>query len=82
MTENLIPHERIRDSILLVRGQKIILDRDLSGMYGLETRVLNQAVKRNRDRFPEDFMFEHTSDEIGSISQYSRIQSTESQRGI
>ena len=70
MTENLIPHERIRDSILLVRGQKIMLDRDLAALYGLETRVLNQAVKRNRDRFPEDFMFELTREEIRNISQF------------
>ena len=48
----------IQDKILDMRGQKVILDRDLAAMYGVETRVLNQAVKRNIDRFPNDFMFQ------------------------
>ena len=55
--------------ILTVRGQKIILDADLAELYGVETRVLNQAVKRNQDRFPDDFLFELTRDEILRISQ-------------
>ena len=49
--------ERIESSILLVRGRKVLLDADLAALYGVETRVLNQAVKRNRERFPADFMF-------------------------
>ena len=64
-----IPAERIEKAILLVRGQKVMLDRDLAVLYGVETRALNQAVKRNRDRFPDDFMFELTRDEIRNISQ-------------
>ena len=56
-TASLIPVERIEQSILLIRGQKVMLDRDLAQLYGVETRVLNQAVRRNIDRFPEDFMF-------------------------
>ncbi len=55
-----IPIERITRAILLIRGQKVILDRDLAALYGVETRILNQAVKRNSARFPEDFMFQLT----------------------
>lgn len=55
--------------ILLIRGQKIILDRDLAELYEVETRVLNQAVRRNIKRFPEDFMFQLTREEIMRISQ-------------
>ncbi|HET7732357.1 MAG TPA: ORF6N domain-containing protein [Paludibacter sp.] len=48
----------IQNKIYVIRGQKVMLDRDLAEMYGVETRVLNQAVKRNTERFPEDFMFQ------------------------
>ncbi len=58
MKTDLVPMERIRQAILSVRGLKVMLDRDLAMLYGVETRALNQAVKRNRDRFPDDFMFE------------------------
>ena len=71
-----IPAERIEKAILLVRGQKVMLDRDLALLYGVETRVLNQAVKRNRDRFPDDFMFELSRDEIRNISQSVICSST------
>ncbi len=64
-----IPPEQIEHAILLVRGEKVMLDRDLAALYGVETRVLNQAVMRNRDRFPIDFMFELTREEILGISQ-------------
>ena len=47
----------IEARILLLRGERVMLDADLAAIYGVSTRVLNQAVKRNRDRFPEDFMF-------------------------
>ena len=65
MAENksLIPIERIEQSILLIRGHKIMLDGDLATLYGVSTKVLNQAVKRHRDRFPEDFMFQLTMEE-------------------
>jgi len=66
----LVPSERIERSILLIRGQKVMLDRDLAQLYGVETRVLNQAVRRNIDRFPEDFMFPLTREEIMRISQF------------
>jgi hypothetical protein len=64
-----IPAERIEKAILLVRGQKVMLDRGLAVLYGVETRVLNQAVRRNIKRFPPDFMFELTREEIMRISQ-------------
>ena len=64
-----IPIERIENSIILLRGQKVMLDRDLANLYAVETRVLNQAVRRNIKRFPKDFMFALTRDEIMRISQ-------------
>ncbi len=60
----LIPEERIMDKIYLIRDQKIMLDRDLALLYGVGTKVLKQAVKRNIQRFPEDFMFEMTKEEL------------------
>jgi hypothetical protein len=69
MGTDIIPIERIQQRILDLRGQKILLDRDLAALYGVETRVLNQAVKRNADRFPQDFMFTLSREGIGRISQ-------------
>jgi ORF6N domain len=63
MSKEIIPVEPIAQRILQLRGQKVLLDRDLAALYGVETRVLNQAVKRNRDRFPVDFMFRLTAAE-------------------
>jgi hypothetical protein len=60
---SLIPVERIERAILVLRGQKVILDAELAALYGVETRVLVQAVKRNLERFPEDFLFRLTIDE-------------------
>jgi hypothetical protein len=60
---SLIPIERIERLILLIRGHKVMLDRDLAYLYGVTTKVLNQAVKRHKDRFPEDFMFQLTMEE-------------------
>jgi hypothetical protein len=59
-----IPAERIERSILLIRGHKVMLDSDLADLYSVETRVLVQAVRRNRERFPEDFMFQLTKEEF------------------
>ena len=53
----------IQSKIYETRGQKVMLDRDLAEMYGVQTKVLNQAVKRNIERFPEDFMFQLTNEE-------------------
>ncbi len=60
---DLVPIERITDKILLIRGEKVILDSDLALLYGVETKRLNQQVSRNRKRFPTDFMFELTNKE-------------------
>ena len=55
--------QNIQSKIYVIRGQRVMLDRDLASMYGVETKVLNQAVKRNIERFPEDFMFQLTKGE-------------------
>src|SRR5208337_5141012 len=60
----LIPAERIERSILLTRGEKVLLDRDLADLYQVETRVLIQAVKRNIGRFAADFMFQLSTNEL------------------
>lgn len=63
----LIPVEVIQNKILLIRGQKVMLDRDLAELYQVETFNLNKAVKRNIDRFPEDFMFQLTPEEFKNL---------------
>ena len=60
----LLADEVIMNKIYVLRGQKVIIDRDIAALYGVETKVLKQAVKRNRDRFPEDFMFVMTKKEF------------------
>ena len=67
--KSLVPIERIEQAIMLIRGRKVMLDRDLAELYGVETRVLSQAVHRNIERFPKDFMFVLTRKEIMRISQ-------------
>ena len=62
-TKSSVPAERIEQAILFMRGQKVMLDRNLAELYGVEIRVLNQAVHRNIKRFPEDFMFQLTKEE-------------------
>jgi hypothetical protein len=64
-----VQQEVIEGKIYSVRGQRVMLDRDLAKLYGVETRVLNQAVRRNIARFPHDFMFKLTREEIMRISQ-------------
>ena len=59
--------ERIEGSILIIRGHKVILDSDLAGLYGVSVGRLNEAVKRNRGRFPADFMFQLTPEEFASL---------------
>ena len=65
--QSLIPIKRVQQSILFMRKEKVILDSDLAELYGVETRTLVQAVKRNIDRFPEDFMFQLTSEEYAFL---------------
>ncbi len=61
---SIIPDEVVINKIYFLRNQKVMLDRDLATLYGIETRVLKQAVRRNIVRFPEDFMFELTKEEF------------------
>ncbi len=62
-----IPAEKIERRILLLRGEKVILDRDLAALYGVSTRDLNKAVSRNLDRFPVDFMLQLTREEFDNL---------------
>lgn len=62
-----MPDEQIANKIFLVRGKKVILDRDLAELYDVETRRLNEQVKRNIDRFPSDFMFQLTGKELENL---------------
>src|SRR5450759_2188905 len=66
-TQNIIPLEAIESRIFVLRGHSVMLDRDLAELYGVQTKALNQAVKRNSDRFPEDFMFKLTMEEAALI---------------
>ena len=74
--ELLIPAERIERAILLIRGQKVMLDADLAAMYGVTTGNLNKAVTRNLERFPADFMFQLTKEEADSLRFQSGISNT------
>jgi phage regulator Rha-like protein len=69
---NLLPIERIENKIYLIRGKKVMFDRDLAELYGVETKNLNKAVRRNKDRFPADFMFQLNNQEVKAWS--SRFQ--------
>jgi hypothetical protein len=74
------PIPLIESRIFLIRGQKVLLDSDLAALYRVETRALNQAVKRNRERFPEDFMFQLTPTEVETLMSQT-VMSNESSRG-
>ena len=63
----IIPAERIEKSILLIRGERVMLDSDLAALFEVETKALNRAVKRNLLRFPNDFMFQLTSEETEAL---------------
>ncbi len=75
MNESLatVPVERIEKAIFLIRGERVILDAELAALYGVSTTRLNEQVKRNADRFPKDFAFRLTKDELDNlISQFAR----------
>lgn len=75
--------EGIEEKIYLIRGQKVMLDSDLAEVYQVETRVLNQAVKRNLNRFPEDFMFQLTETEAEKLRNSSQfVMSSKKHRGV
>ena len=68
--KELVPRVQLKDverTILTIRGHKVILDADLSKLYGVSTKRLNEQVRRNRDRFSEDFMFQLTSEEKNEV---------------
>lgn len=65
---DLLVIEQVESLILSLRGQKVLLDRDLAELYEVETRILNRAVKRNLERFPDDFMFQLASDETAALA--------------
>ena len=77
----LVPHQRIERAILLIRGHKVILDADLAVLYAVETRALVQAVKRNMDRFPDDFMFKLSRDEYEALKSQNVIPNPEGRGG-
>jgi hypothetical protein len=75
MAQEIIPVEQVARRILYFRGEKVLLDFDLAVLYGVGVKVLNQAVKRNRERFPDDFMFQLTGEETQLLrSQLSRLE--------
>jgi hypothetical protein len=69
MKESIVPQELIENRIFLFRGEKVMLDKDLARLYGVKTKIINQAVKRNRSRFPEDFMFQLSKEEAQLVLQ-------------
>lgn len=71
----LVPAESIVRHIVVLRGQKVLLDADLAQLYGVQTRVLIQAVKRNLERFPDDFMFQLSNQELAILRSQSVISS-------
>ena len=74
-----VPAERIEQAIILVRGEKVILDADLAALYGVETKALNRAVKRNMKRFPSDFVFQLTEKEAATLRYQSGTSNLKSQ---
>jgi hypothetical protein len=78
---SLVPLERIDRAILMLRGHNVMLDADLADLYGVETRELVQAVKRNVERFPGDFMFQLTGEEFDGLRSQSVISRSEGRGG-
>ncbi|MCE3227014.1 MAG: hypothetical protein K0S32_1565 [Bacteroidetes bacterium] len=78
---DLIPHETIMNKILLIRGYKVMMDKDLAELYGVETKRLKEQVKRNMERFPDHFMFELTKEESEvSRSHFATLKRGENQK--
>ncbi|MBN1662956.1 MAG: ORF6N domain-containing protein [Deltaproteobacteria bacterium] len=66
----IIPQQHIESKIFLFRGKRVMIDKDLARLYGVETKALNRAVKRNIGRFPEDFMFQLRKDEFDHLRRH------------
>ena len=77
---NLISIERIEKTIYLIRGEKVMLDRDLAELYQVQTKALNQAVRRNLDRFPADFMFQLSEKEVEELNRSQFVTGSEKHR--
>jgi len=77
----LVPPDRVNLVILTVRGQNVMLDVDLARLYGVPTKALNRAVKRNEERFPQDFMFQLTKEEAEDLRRQNGTSSSRSQSG-
>jgi hypothetical protein len=76
----LVPHETIAEQILLIRGIKVMLDADLAELYGVSTKALNQAVKRNIQRFPADFMFRLDAIEVDALNRSQIVTGSQKHR--
>jgi hypothetical protein len=76
----LISQEEIENSVLLLRGEKVLLDADLARLYGVTTKALNQAVKRNSSRFPKDFMFRLTPKETAMLNRSQTVTGSQKHR--
>lgn len=75
-----IPIDRIERAIYLIRGEKVMLDADLAALYQVTTKALNQAVRRNRERFPEDFMFQITPKELSELDRSQFVTGSQKHR--
>src|SRR5688572_33502199 len=77
---NLISIEKIEKAIYLIRGEKVMLDRDLAELYQVQTKALNQAVRRNADRFPADFMFQLSEREVVGLNRSQFVTGSQKHR--
>ena len=77
---NLISIERIEKTIYLIRGEKVMLDRDLAELYQVQTKAINQAVRRNSERFPADFMFQLSENEVAELNRSQFVTGSEKHR--
>jgi hypothetical protein len=72
--------EKIKNAIYLIRGENVMLDRDLAELYQVQTKALNQAVRRNRDRFPQDFMFQLSEKEVAELNRSQFVTGSQKHR--
>lgn len=77
---SLVPTEQVEKLILTIRGHRVLLDSDLAVLYGVETKALNQAVRRNRERFPSDFMFQLTAGEVAELNRSQIVTGSQKHR--
>jgi ORF6N domain-containing protein len=77
---HVVSQKQIEDAVLLMRGEKALLDANLADLYGVTTKALNQAVKRNRGRFPDDFMFRLTAKETRELNRSQLVTGSQKHR--